>query len=120
MRNNKSIFDTSRNVKRANNLRIAHSADYKDIANMGTSALRPESERVPKKKRTVQPELGDVELERFERVASRFQRIAVSKNPNVRCNIENTELVYGALIALERIKSDEDFYKCVVDGRERR
>ena len=120
MRNNKSVVSISRNVKHANTLRIARSADYKDIANMAPSAPKPENERAPKKKRTVQPELGAVELERSERVAARFQRIAVTKNPNVRCNIENTELVYGALIALERTKSDEDFYRCVVDGQKRR
>jgi hypothetical protein len=116
MRNNNSIIDLTDNVKHANNLRIVRREDYKDIAGMSTSAPKAKNEHAPKRKRTVQPSLGDLELARFERVAARYQRIAGVKNPNIRCNIENTELVYGALIALERTVSDEDFYKCIIDG----
>ena len=120
MRNNKSIVNFAHNVKHGNNLHVVRREDYKDIAGMSTSAPKAKNEHAPKRKRTVQPGLSELELARFERVAARYQRIAGMKNPNIRCNIENTELVYGALIALERTASDEDFYKCIVDGLGRR
>ena len=120
MRNNKSIVNPAQNVKHGSNLHVVRREDYKDIAGMSTSAPKAKNERDLKRKRTVQPGLSDLELARFERVAARYQRIAGVKNPNKRCNIENTDLVYGALIALERTVSDEDFYKCIVDGLGRR
>jgi hypothetical protein len=125
MRNKKSIADISQNVKHAEMLRIAPRKDYKDIPNMSRTVPKVASKATPAKtKRTIQPKIDATEVDRLHSLAVRFDRIVVERNArlneNARCDVEDTHLVYAGLIALERTKSDADFYACVIDGQNRR
>lgn len=125
MRNNKRIVHISKNLKHGQTLRIAHNKDYKNIPNMSRNAPKVVGKPKPAKtKRTLQPKVDAIELNRLHDLVVRFQRVVVERNirlgENARGDLEDTHLVYAGLIALERTESDDDFYACVIDGQNRR
>lgn len=125
MYNNKNILSGYNNLKHVRKLHIATKKVYNDIPNMSHTAPKAVGKPKPAKtKRTLQPKIDITEVDRLQNLAVRFQRVVVERNrdlgENERCDVEDTHLVYAGLIALERTKSDDDFYRCVIDGQNRR
>jgi hypothetical protein len=124
MRNIKDIASNISNVKHAGILHIARIKDYKSNSDMPKSGPQPSRQAEPKEKeRSQQAKINAAEEQRLNDLAVRFQKIVVERNARLgekgRGDVENPDLVHAGLIALERTKNDEDFYKCVTAGKNR-
>lgn len=125
MRNIINITANPRIVKHARILRIAGITDYNGDTKMPSTRPQPVGQTALKQKgRSQQAKLNAVEEQRLHNIAVRFQKVVVDRNArlgeNSRGDVKNPELVHAGLIALEQVKSDDDFYRLIVDGKNRR
>jgi len=80
----------------------------------------------PKKREFKNTPLNEVEKSRIHRLAIRFQDIVHDRNQSlkdaaqkVRVELEDVDLIRAGLLRLEAIEKDNEFYDCVMRGRNR-